>query len=40
MTLYEEQYQIFLGLALALLLAETLIPERRRVEGAWVGRLR
>ena len=39
-TLYEEQYQIFLGLALALLLAETLIPERRRVADAWVGRLR
>ena len=39
-TLYEEQYQIFLGLALALLLAETLIPERRRVADAWGGRLR
>ena len=39
-TLYEEQYQIFLGLALALLLVETLIPERRRAADAWVGRLR
>jgi len=39
-TLFEEQYQIFLGLALALLLVETLIPERRRVADAWVGRLR
>ena len=39
-TLYEEQYQIFLGLAVALLLVEALIPERRRVADAWVGRLR
>ena len=39
-TLFEEQYQIFLGLALALLLAETLVPQRRRVADAWVGRLR
>ena len=39
-TLYEEQYQIFLGLALLLLVAEALVPERRRVADAWVGRLR
>ena len=39
-TRYEEQYQIFLGLALALLVAEALLPERRRVADAWVGRLR
>lgn len=39
-TRYEEQYQIFLGLALLLLLAEGLLPERRRVTDAWVGRLR
>lgn len=39
-TRYEEQYQIFLGLALVLLLAELLVPERRRAAEAWVGRLR
>ncbi len=39
-TLYEEQYQIFLGLALLLLVAEAFIPVRRRVADAWVGRLR
>ena len=39
-TLYEEQYQIFLGLALLLLVAEALVPARRRVAAAWVGRLR
>ena len=38
-TRYEEQYQIFLGLALLLLAAEALISERRRVAGAWIGRL-
>ena len=39
-TRYEEQYQIFLGLALVLLVAEALLPERRRAADAWVGRLR
>ena len=39
-TLYDEQYQVFLGFALVLLLVETLVPERRRVPDAWVGRLR
>lgn len=39
-TRYEEQYQIFLGLALVLLVTEALLPERRRVADAWVGRLR
>ena len=39
-TRYEEQYQIFLGLALVLLVAEALMPERRRVADAWAGRLR
>ena len=38
-TRYEEQYQIFLGLALLLLAAEALISERRRVADAWIGRL-
>jgi Ca-activated chloride channel family protein len=37
-TLYEEQFQIFLGLALALLMTEWLFPERRRRERAWAGR--
>jgi Ca-activated chloride channel family protein len=38
-TLFEEQYQIFLGLALAMLLVEWLIPDRRRRREAWAGRL-
>ncbi len=37
-TQYEEQYQIFLALALALLFAEASIPERRKTEEAWSGR--
>jgi Ca-activated chloride channel homolog len=37
-TLFEEQFQIFLGLALALLVAEWLLPERRNLDRAWVGR--
>ena len=37
-TRFDEQYQIFLGLALLLLVAETLIPERRRLHSAWTGR--
>jgi len=37
-TQFEEQYQIFLALALALLVAEWLLPERRRVARAWAGR--
>jgi len=37
-TLFEEQYQIFLGLALALLMAEWLLPERTRRVRAWAGR--
>ncbi|HUF76176.1 MAG TPA: VWA domain-containing protein [Longimicrobiales bacterium] len=37
-TLFEEQFQIFLGFALALLLAEWLLPERRRRARAWAGR--
>ncbi len=38
LTQYEEQYQIFLGLALALLLAEILVSERRRPAAEWRGR--
>jgi Ca-activated chloride channel family protein len=37
-TQFEEQYQIFLGLALVLLMAEALIPERRRTDEDWGGR--
>ncbi len=37
-TLFDEQYQVFLGVALVLLVAETLIPERRRQRSAWTGR--
>ncbi len=37
-TRFEEQFQIFLGFALLLLLAEGLIPERRRKKEAWAGR--
>jgi Ca-activated chloride channel family protein len=37
-TLYEEQFQIFLGIALALLWIEWLIPDRRRRRVAWAGR--
>ncbi len=38
-TQFEEQYQIFLGLALALLVAEMLLPERRRETRTLQGRL-
>jgi len=37
-TQFEEQFQVFLGLGLLLLLGEMLIPERRRVKTAWTGR--
>ena len=37
-TQFDEQFQIFLGLALVLLLAEGLIPERRGKREAWAGR--
>ena len=37
-TQFDEQFQIFLGFALVLLLAEGLIPERRRKKEAWAGR--
>jgi Ca-activated chloride channel family protein len=38
-TRFEEQFQLFVGLALALLVAEVLIPARRRRSAAWTGRL-
>lgn len=37
-TQFEEQFQIFLGLAIALLFVEGLISDRRRDAGAWKGR--
>jgi Ca-activated chloride channel family protein len=37
-TRFDEQFQIFLGFALVLLLLEGFIPERRRKEEAWAGR--
>lgn len=37
-TQFEEQYQIFLGLALILLTAEILLTDRRRVFAEWTGR--
>ncbi len=37
-TQFEEQFQIFLGLALVLLFGEWLLPERRRQRHAWAGR--
>jgi len=37
-TLFDEQYQLFLGLALALLVAEMLVSDRRRARTAWSGR--
>jgi len=39
LTQFEEQYQIFLGIAMALLVIELVIPERRRMDSAWRGRL-
>lgn len=37
-TRFEEQFQIFLGAALALLLLEWIWPERRRPRTVWAGR--
>ena len=37
-TQFEEQFQIFLGLALALLWLEWMWPERRRADRVWAGR--
>ena len=37
-TQFEEQFQIFLALGLAALLIEWLMPERRKLRGAWAGR--
>jgi Ca-activated chloride channel family protein len=37
-TVFEEQFQIFVGLGLALLFLEWLWPERRRAHAAWAGR--
>lgn len=37
-TQFEEQYQIFLGLALLMLMVEVLISDRRRARQTWTGR--
>jgi Ca-activated chloride channel family protein len=37
-TRFEEQFQMFLAMALALLFVEWVWPERRRVREAWAGR--
>ena len=37
-TQFEEQYQVFLGLAFLLLLAEVAISDRRPTREAWLGR--
>ena len=37
-TRFEEQYQLFLALALVLLLSEALLSDRRSEEHEWVGR--
>jgi len=37
-TQFDEQFQIFVAMALALLFAEWLWPERRRPQAAWAGR--
>jgi Ca-activated chloride channel family protein len=37
-TQFEEQFQIFLGVALLLLTIEWLLPDRRREQNIWVGR--
>lgn len=37
-TQFEEQYQIFLGLALLMLMVEALVSERRREDLVWSGR--
>ena len=39
-TVFDEQYQIFLGLALGCLIAEVLVSDRRRVRTGWAGRFK
>ena len=37
-TQFEEQFQLFLGLAVVMLLAEALVSDRRKAHGEWSGR--
>jgi len=37
-TQYDEQFQIFLGLAILLLMLEAAIPDRTKKKEAWTGR--
>lgn len=39
-TRFEEQFQIFLGLALLFVFVEAVVPDRRRVKEEWKGRFR
>ena len=39
-TLFDEQYQLFLGLALVLLVSDVLVSDRRRVHVGWTGRFK
>jgi Ca-activated chloride channel family protein len=39
-TVFDEQYQIFLGLALTLLIGEMLLSDRRRPQTSWLGRFK
>jgi Ca-activated chloride channel family protein len=39
-TLFDEQYQLFLGLALVLLISDVLVSDRRRVHVGWTGRFK
>ncbi len=37
-TQFEEQFQLFLGFAILLLIAEAMIPDRKKDEAVWTGR--
>lgn len=37
-TQFEEQFQLFLGIALVMLFVEALVSDRRRTDAAWSGR--
>ncbi len=39
-TQFEEQFQVFLGLAIGFLLLEAFLPDRRELREAWSGRFR
>jgi len=39
LNIYEEQYQVFLGIALLFVLLEFFIPPRRKIVKEWIGRV-